>query len=170
MFWHDSFLNLDEDSHMLTVSFELEEGVHNWSHFKSFHEMAPLTPIHIQHNSNSSLRSPLDSPIPFLNTSQILPLKKNPIPPSPHSNIFHPSLSVGPLISCNFPPLPRIAPSLSLVPLFSGWPKIYDNKTPDAAESEGWPRGDPPFFSSASVPLFTHTTDNWGTQRLPGTS
>lgn len=112
---------------------------------------------HTHHDSNSSLKGLPDSPIPSFNTSQILPLQTKSKPPISSSQYLPiPSPSAGPRIRRNFLPLPRRRPSLSPVPLFSQWPKIYDNKIPDAAKREGWPRGDPRFSHHPLSHFFTH--------------
>lgn len=129
---------------------------------------------------------PRKRPLTFTHTTQILPLRAHLIPlfpllipvkschyrerPSSHLSIpisAHPSLSMGPLIRHNFPPLPHHSPSLSPVPLFSRWPKIYDNKMPDAADSEGWPRGDPRFPHQPLSHFSPASTDSSHTRQQP---
>lgn len=83
------------------------------------------------------------------NTSQILLLWKK----SLHLSILNIFPSLHFLIRHNFTPVLSLSPLL----LFSGWPKIYDNKISDASKSEGWPTDDPRFshqpLSHFSAPL-----------------
>lgn len=65
------------DPHLLTISFKLEFTAGAISNLS----MKKLPHIHT-HNSKSSLKGPPDSPIPSLNTSQILPLQRKANPPS----------------------------------------------------------------------------------------
>lgn len=83
------------------------------------------------------------------NTSQILLLWKK----SLHLSILNIFPSLHFLIRHNFTPVLSLSPFL----LFSGWPKIYDNKISDASKREGWPTDDPRFshqpLSHFSAPL-----------------
>lgn len=90
------------------------------------------------HCSNFFLKCPPDSLAPSPNPSQILSLQKK--AQSCHLSIpisARPSFSTGLDLAISPPPAPlSISASFHY---FQDDKKIYDNKIPDATESEGWP-------------------------------
>lgn len=131
-------------------------AVHNSSHLRSDCETTPHMSTHtLTHSCSSFQKWPPDSLFPLLIPVRPCHYKKK--VQSSYSSVPYLSIPyfLWALIWCNLPPLPGHSTSQS-VPLFSEWQKIYDNKIPDAAESEGWPKGEPAILISLSVALFTH--------------
>lgn len=136
------------DPHLLTISFKLEftAGAISYLSTKKFPH------VHT-HNSKSSLKGPPDSPIPSLNTSQILPLLRKANPPiSPSQYLPTPPSPWAPWYSTIFLPSHTTRSLSALFHYFHDDQKYMTIKSLMRLTARAGPEVTP-FFSSAPVPL-----------------